>query len=86
MKICAEVRLTPLELAKAFCELNDEAQAQFFIECARIAGEWSGGLGADWQWTQVGAHLRTCSCSTDEARDMVRAIADYASGAPGGDR
>lgn len=81
MRLTVERKLTPLEIAEAFCELDDESQAQVFIEAARIAAGWGIGrhsLGADWQWFSIGRHLRTCSCSTEEARDMVKAIADGA--------
>ena len=67
-------------IAQAFCAMDDEQQAQFFIECAKIAGAWrasdSSTLGAWYQWNLVGAHLRTCECSTDEARQMIQHIAE----------
>jgi len=75
MKLTVNVKLTPAELAAAFCELDDEAQAQFFIDAARIAETW-GGAGPAMQWFTVGRHLKTCACSTYEARAMVREIAD----------
>lgn len=60
-------------LAEAFARLSDDDQAQFFIEVASIAAEWApGGIH---QWYAVGRHLATCSCSTPEARDLVRDIA-----------
>lgn len=81
--VTIELAATPLELAEAFCELNDEGQAQFFIECARIAGEWTVGLGDTWQWYKIGGHLRSCECSTDKARAMVRGIAEAVDGGEG---
>lgn len=81
MKVSVNVQLTPRELAEFFCSMDDEKQAQFFIEAASIAAKWETneqGLGADWQWYSVGRHLRTCSCSTEEARDLVKSIADAA--------
>lgn len=85
MKLVVDRRLTPLELATAFCELDDEAQAQFFIEAARIAETWREDVkagtsyGPGWQWYSIGRHLKTCSCSTEEAREMVREISRAAS-------
>jgi hypothetical protein len=70
-------KLTPAELAEAFCELNDEAQAQVFIEIARIAATWPPGNFM--QWHAVGRHLRDCECSTPEAVDLVREIAEATS-------
>ena len=75
MKLDVDVKLTPLQLAEAFCEMDDEAQAQFFIEAAAIAQTWNGA-GRSMQWFSVGRHLKTCACSTFEARVMVKEIAD----------
>jgi len=73
MRVEVEVKMTPLAIATAFCEMCDEDQAQFFIEAAKIAETWENPQSH--QWYLVGRHLRTCSCSTDEARDMVSSIA-----------
>ena len=35
MKIIAEVHITPEILAEAFTAMDDDAQAGFFVECAR---------------------------------------------------
>jgi hypothetical protein len=69
-----DIPMTPATLAAAFCEMDDEQQAQFFIEAARIAQTWPSEAKA-MQWFYVGRHLKTCACSTWEARDMVREIA-----------
>jgi len=74
MKIDIDIKITPVQLAEAFCEMYDEDQAQFFIECARIASTWKVPPTI-FQWHSVGRHLKTCSCSNDDARDMVREIA-----------
>lgn len=68
--------MTPRQLAEAFCEMNDEQQAQFFIECADIAQTTWGVSTLDiWhQWYRVGRHLRDCTCSTHEARQMITNI------------
>lgn len=63
--------LTPLEIAQAFAELGDDGQAQVLIEVARI-DKWKY---TEVHWCVVGRHLRMCSCSTDEARALVRNIA-----------
>lgn len=75
MKLTVDIKLTPRELAQAFCDMDDEAQAQFFIDAADIASGWKGAL-ADWQWHTVGKHLLRCECSTDLAREMVTSIAE----------
>ncbi len=76
MKLENDIALTPKQLADAFCRMNDEEQAQFFIEAAEIAKTWDGGMGSDWQWFSVGRHLPRCACSTDEARALVKSIAE----------
>lgn len=75
MKATVDVVLTPLQLAEEFCEMSDEQQAQFFIEAARLGHEWDEGADPAGQWLAVGRHLRTCSCSTEAAREMVYFIA-----------
>lgn len=60
------------ELAKQFCELCDEAQAEFFIEAAEIGQEWDRDHTN--QWFVVGRHLETCICATEEAREMIKAL------------
>ncbi len=63
-------------IAKIFAAMSDDDQAQFFIEVARIAKEWPTQLGGpSYQWWLIGSHLRNCSCSTNEAREMIREIA-----------
>lgn len=72
MKLTVEIPevFTAAQLAELFCQLNDEQQADFFIACAKYAREkWDGPQSM--QWFSVGAHLRTCACSTFEARQMV---------------
>lgn len=67
------VSFTPRILAEVFAEMGDEDQAQFFIEVAEIAKTWEDVTFR--QWYSVGAHLRTCKCSTDDARELVRSLA-----------
>ena len=75
MKLEVEVKLTPALLAQEFCDMNDEEQAQVFIEIAKIAGAtWTGGVHGMQLW-MVGRHLRDCECSTEDAREVIREIA-----------
>jgi hypothetical protein len=60
-------------LAKAFAGLDDDSQAQFFVKVAAIAAETYRG-SQETQWWYVGRHLRTCECSTEEGRDVIRSI------------
>jgi hypothetical protein len=74
VKLTLDFKPTPAQIAEAFCEMNDEQQAQFFIEVARIGASWETP-GNVMQWFSVGRHLRDCACSTDQARELVRDIA-----------
>lgn len=68
------VKLSPAQIAEAFCELDDEEQADFFIETARRFQEW-GPASRSMQAHAIGRHLATCACSTYEARALVEEIA-----------
>lgn len=61
--------------AEWFANLSDERQADFFVEVAEASKKWE----CQGRWTEqywlVGKHLRTCECSTDDARDLVRELA-----------
>lgn len=65
-------------LAEQFCELDDDAQAQFFVHVARIMATWKGetfgNSAAEVQAFFIGRHLATCECSTEVARELVRGI------------
>ena len=80
MKLTLDRKLTPAEIAEAFCELDDERQAQVFIEIAALAQTW--GTSPSMQWSYIGKHLRDCACSTWEARDMVKEIAEVLEAKP----
>lgn len=58
MKREIEIKLSIKEIAEAFCDLNDEDQAQFFVEAARIGASWEPTANV-FQWFSVGKHLRT---------------------------
>jgi hypothetical protein len=64
--------INPEELAFLFCQLDDELQTDFFVECAKIGEEWDREQHN--QWYAVGRHLKTCECSSSEAREMIKAI------------
>jgi hypothetical protein len=69
------VVLEPTHLARAFCDLTDEGQAQVIIEIAKIIdNEWPGGVDCNGQMRMVGRHLRDCSCSNESARSVIREI------------
>jgi hypothetical protein len=61
-------------VAEAFCDLDDELQAEFFAEVAAIARQWPAD-GASTQFWRIGRHLATCPCATEGARELVRDLA-----------
>lgn len=62
-------------LAVEFCKMNDDQQAQFFMEVARIMDTWGAGKRDQQAW-YIGRHMATCQCSTEEGRELVRMIAN----------
>lgn len=71
--VTATIEITPRLVAEMLAEMNDEDQAQVFIELAEIAATWAGANFQ--QWYSVGRHLRTCECSNDNARRLISDIA-----------
>lgn len=70
---------TPEALADLFCDLDDDQQARFFVRAAAVMDGWGFGK-LDMQAIYIGRHLRTCACSSDGARELVRTIADACRG------
>lgn len=68
-----EIEVDLALLAEAFCGLDDDGQAQFFVEVAKRFNAWGPGK-ADQQCWYIGGHLRNCECSTSEARDLIESI------------
>jgi hypothetical protein len=61
-------------VARWFCELDDEQQADFFIAVAARAQAWPRDQG--YQWYLVGRHLVNCSCGTPEALALVEELSN----------
>jgi hypothetical protein len=70
-----EVALEPADLAKAFIEMNDEEQVDFFVEVARLMADWPAHA-REMQKHYIARHLATCECATDSAREMLCDIVD----------
>ncbi len=71
-KITRTIRLDIPAVATWFCALTDDQQARFFVVVAEQAKSWP--LPQSYQRYQLGSHLRNCTCSSEEARDMIREI------------
>lgn len=67
----SKVNVTPELLAEIFCALDDDQMCKFFVEVHRIAD--SQPL-FDNQWYYLGGHLRSCKCSNEGTREMLRNI------------
>ena len=65
-----KVPISVRRLAEILANMNDEQQAQFFIEAADLMKGY-----AERQCIYIGKHLRECECSTDGARELIEAIA-----------
>jgi hypothetical protein len=74
LKQLAESLATPEALAESFCELDDDDQAKFFVAVAKLMSTWPQPAAAFQQAFFIGEHLRTCACSTEEARSFVRGV------------
>lgn len=70
IKITTEVEIGLEDAAKWFSELDDDAQARFFVAVGRHAAKWGDGW-AEAQWFSVGSHIKNCECSSLEARQFV---------------
>ena len=75
VRIETDIEFDVAVAAAWFCRLSDDEMCKFFVAVAEIASSWE--VPADYQWAAVGRQLRTCECSTTEARDMVKALADW---------
>jgi hypothetical protein len=65
--------ITVDDIARVFCELDDDAQAQFFVKVGAIMEKWDGASRI-MQLHAAGRHLRDCSCSTYEGRRVVEEL------------
>lgn len=75
MKLEHNVKLSPQQVAEAFCELTDDEMALVFEEIGRRADLWMNN-GATMQWFVVGRHMRECACVTALGRSVIDEIHD----------
>ena len=68
-----DVPLTIEQLAGLFADLDDDSQAKFFVEAARLLGSQHV---RNTQAFYIGRHLRDCACSTEEAREFLTGIVE----------
>lgn len=68
--VTTEIDLDIKTAAKWFAHLSDDEQCRFLVAVAEEAKAYPSN--PDNQWYYLGGHLKSCSCSTEEAREMVR--------------
>ena len=74
VRLDVNIELTVEQLAAYFAALDDDAQAQFFVEAAKHF-EAFPSPGFVFQAHAVGRHLRDCECATPGGRRLVEEIA-----------
>jgi hypothetical protein len=72
--VTQEIEIDLDTLAKLFAELDDDSQAKFFVKVAAYANKHYESTPEN-QWWHVGRHLRTCECSTEDGREVIRTMA-----------
>jgi len=73
-----ETRVVELSIdaaAEWFCGLDDDQMCKFLVAVAEKAERFQGS--PDNQWYFLGGHLKSCECSTERAREMIRSWAHY---------
>jgi len=73
IKVTTEIELDIATAAKWFAALDDDEMCRFLVAVAEEAQSYTGD--PDNQWYYLGGHLKNCKCSTNEARQMVKAWA-----------
>ena len=66
-----DLRLNAEDIADAFCQLDDDAQAQFFVHVAAIMRAWPEPGGHHMQNLYIARHLRDCEFVTAGARGWL---------------
>lgn len=73
VRITTDIVLDVDTAAKWFANLDDDAMCRFLVAVAREAGTFP----SDNQWYYLGGHLRSCECSNEETREMIRSWAHW---------
>jgi hypothetical protein len=73
IKVMSEIELDIKTGAKWFAHLDDDEMCRFLVAVAEEAKSYPNN--PDSQWYSLGGHLKNCKCSTDDAREMIRAWA-----------
>ena len=73
IKVTSEIELDIATAAKWFAALDDDEMCKFLVAVAEEANAYKGR--PDTQWYYLGGHLKSCECSTEDAREMIRSWA-----------
>lgn len=74
VEIKSKVEVTVELLAQCFVHLDDDQMCKFFVEVHRLAEQFPN---FDNQWYYLGGHLRSCKCSNEGTREMLRNIVHF---------
>lgn len=73
--VTTDIELDVETAAKWFAALDDDQMCRFLVAVAAEAGAYPSD--PDNQWYYLGGHLRSCECSNEETRDMIRSWAHW---------
>jgi hypothetical protein len=71
IRVTTNIELDIETAAKWFANLDDDQMCRFLVAVEAESRSYSGN--PDNQWYYLGGHLRSCKCSNDETREMLRA-------------
>lgn len=74
VELRTKVNVTVDMLAEIFCALDDDQMCKFFVKVHEIAEK---NPLFDNQWYYLGGHLKSCACSNDGTREMLRNIVHW---------
>jgi len=76
--VTTKVNLDIETAAEWFAGLDDDQMCKFFVKIAQEVQEtYPTSSAANNQWYYLGGHLRSCECSTEAAREMIKAWAHW---------
>jgi hypothetical protein len=75
IKVTTEIELDIKTAAQWFAGLDDDEMCRFLVAVAEEAKAYTGS--PDNQWYYLGGNLKSCACSTEDARHMVRMWAHW---------
>lgn len=69
VRVTTDIELDIETAAKWFCQLDDDQMCKFLVSVQR---ETENYPAMDNQWYYLGGHLKSCKCSNEATREMLR--------------